>query len=1051
MADYVPPKGYAAGLNFKGTYAPPPGYRVGLNFGSGEGPGGDQQYVSPEGLAPQGEVGAAFVAFAVRILAPASISAPPVPAPRVWNLLQRVLAPGIAAGAFGNAAQVWNWHMQAWPAGIAPGAAGRPVVYNLNQEVIASGLNAFRGFGEHWVSLGLRRITAGLGDQSRWGTAQMAGGVRELDLAGRGVSSAAYGRPTAWFLERQVFPAWFVATAYGRTLVDFNHSVEPIGIEAGAVGHALEVHRPRVLIDLQQLGIAGPLWGDHRIINFIQHVRPVGFAADEHDRFGRPEVALWVRYLQQLFEITPGDGGVFGSFNWVDNRNKMPRPEGVNQARYGVPSVRNNARVVQSLPFQDYSAFGVTLVAPRVRVLQQIGAQQTEWGSPLGMIVHNDARLLGPAGWDSGIVAQPERVWSNLQWTERTGGGDMAAVGTAFVAFAVRHVEPFPWPEPPRPGYASIDNWQRYVAAWGIPNLGMGVPTLEEHFSILAPAAIRVPGNQVGDGGRVWNLTPELRTHGNVTTLWGAGSVFNQFEMYPLQGFRSTVFGMAIVRDRRLTITPQSAYTLQFGPRLEVRNVLPDPPAPRTLGVSGWVDSYIGAHTVTFNTIYPPGEQHVRFGQARAIYMGVMPLSIAPPYDPDAGGQFGLPFLPGARYIVPKDERNGKPWTEWGRAALWPHYIWAPRGYPYTSGDEYDRGHIMDYHVHGPDRQERPVFGNTRVTNQYRWLTHRHDSLDNYGVFTTYGTPWVSLSPIHVRPVGARFGKYGVPRLNDANEVVTRGFVMSSLGEPSLRIVVPPGPQTVRPSGVPAPGFGLARVEFFHRRVAPSGFVALIPTGAKPGGGPSWPQLWTWVSHQYPPFPMTGFDAARVGTHWISFRVREIGTEGMDQAIVADYTLGQFKHRMRVQRKARVNAVTAQAGPSFGLPVIEQALRFVWPRPISPGRVDRPVVQGQWVIEPPGWDSVRIGNVDRWEAGKIKGHGDDLASMGRAVLRRALRPSGWAGVAGAPRVARPVAAHGFAQDGCGTPAAIARWCGNKAVAPQGAALDEFGSPTLSAG
>src|SRR5690606_12597380 len=128
-------------------------------------------------------------------------------------------------------------------------------------------------------------------------------------LAGRGIAALQFPAPRVWFSVREVLPAWFVATLYGEPQVDHHHPVYPAGWDSLAFGDA-DVHVPREFIDLLNQGIGGPLWGEHYVGNFTQHVEPVGIGPypSEAERFGRPEVWPWVQYVEQLYEVTPYDG-----------------------------------------------------------------------------------------------------------------------------------------------------------------------------------------------------------------------------------------------------------------------------------------------------------------------------------------------------------------------------------------------------------------------------------------------------------------------------------------------------------------------------------------------------------------------------------------------------------------------------------------------------------------------------------------------------------------------------------------------------------------------
>src|SRR5690606_32243306 len=202
---------------------------------------------------------------------------------------------------------------------------------------------------------------------------------------------------------------------------------------------------------------------------------------------------------------------------------------------------------------------------------------------------------------------------------------------------------------------------------------------------------------------------------------------------------------------------------------------------------------------------------------------------------------------------------------------------WAPRGYPYTSGDETDRGHIMDFGIHGWDHPERPVFGIAAVTHRNRAVYPDAIMASAYG-----DDGRVSTNPQYVRPDGTRHQRFGFPVVNGGGIVDCNGFDMARIGEHVVMRGPYLGPQTIAPGGIKGAFGEETRVEHLHRAVAPEGFIALQISDPHP---PVWPFASTWVSHEYPPFEMPGFDALAFGTAWVSHYIRYVEPVGTDTAI----------------------------------------------------------------------------------------------------------------------------------------------------------------------
>jgi hypothetical protein len=102
-------------------------------------------------------------------------------------------------------------------------------------------------------------------------------------------------------------------------------------------------------------------------------------------------------------------------------------------------------------------------------------------------------------------------------------------------------------------------------------------------------------------------------------------------------------------------------------------------------------------------------------------------------------------------------------------------------------------------------------------------------------------------------------------------------------------------------------------------------------------------------------------------------------------------------------------------------------------------------------VAPAGWDSQVFGDVQKWEPGKIKPHGDDLAVWGRAVIERAIVAGGLDGAFGTALIAHELAAQGDDHAGIGDAVFIAGWCGNRAVAVGEGMAGAFGTAEIAHG
>lgn len=922
--------------------------------------------------------------------------------------------------------------------GFAAGAFGQAKIFNLSQEVRLGGISAFSS-GAAWVSLGTRRLTGvTLADTSLFGTATMSGGVRIVDMASRGIAPVPPPPPVLTFRVREMFPTWFIATQWGRPLVDFQHNVFPAPFGRETFGQA-EVYRPRFIVDMQDLGIRGTVWGDTTLRLAKQFVAPpgwIGGGPTSAEQFGRTQIYNLKQIVEQQFEVTPSDGGVFGDFNLVMNRNQMPRPDGLAAGRYGTPDLRNAARIVAMPAFIDFTLWGNSLVAPAIRTIELVGTETTGWGSVVGTIVYNGARVLAPNGIDPGTMGKPSRVWSNLQ-TLRLVGADQSVFGTQMIDFAIRTVSPFSLSGPPPFGNVDVENWIRYVRAPGFAVGGAGVPTLEQHFTIIAPKSVLPPANAFGDG-RVRNVTPEVAIYGWIATLFGTAAIHNQFEHFAFQSFGGETFGRHVVKDRRITVLPPGVGPLPISQLHQVRKVSPDPPSPQILAPTGADTSVVGHPGVQINVLYASGSDSSIFGSARFVNNGILAKGITPPYDETTGVQCGIPTFNGTRFLFPAGieapSNANIPVADVG-----PRYVWAPQGYPYTTGYWQEQGQQMDAVVHGGDHPERPVFGSAVVTHRDRELRLTGSS---HGSF---GAPGLVQRPLYIRAQGSTFQKLGFPTLNGGGDVGLYGFDMSVFGSCAVNHAEDLGPRTIRPVGLAAGTMPRQDVQLFNRQLLVSGFNAFL---ISPPAAPTWPRTSSWISNAYAPFSFVGIDQSSFGNPWVSNSIRYLDPAGWQSEAVAADSPGSFRDRMRVTKQMRITDISVGSTSVMGTPWTSLGRHGIAPAGMEPPGMGRVAVASVSRINPDGFQDGVFGDVQRWEAGKVKPYGDDLAAYGRAVIGSVVRPTGMVGAVGSPRMGMPVGPAAIDAGEIGAPTLVASWCGNRAIAVHEGAAGVFGQPKL---
>ena len=174
------------------------------------------------------------------------------------------------------------------------------------------------------------------------------------------------------------------------------------------------------------------------------------------------------------------------------------------------------------------------------------------------------------------------------------------------------------------------------------------------------------------------------------------------------------------------------------------------------------------------------------------------------------------------------------------------------------------------------------------------------------------------------------------------------------------------------------------------------------------------------------------------GNNLIEFLNRPVYPVGWVSCTLEDGNFDNFKFPMKVIRvnpPVRVPAV--QSGAVFGTCTVSQRVRTVYSRGVDSYNSGSHSVKASSTIGAQGWESLLIGDIDRWEAGKIKAHGDDMSEVGIPRLLHPLRASGFdSGVVAAPRIApvvSPVGIPNIAFDGPSVTNPFG--CTNRVVSP----------------
>jgi len=302
-----------------------------------------------------------------------------------------------------------------------------------------------------------------------------------------------------------------------------------------------------------------------------------------------------------------------------------------------------------------------------------------------------------------------------------------------------------------------------------------------------------------------------------------------------------------------------------------------------------------------------------------------------------------------------------------------------------------------------------------------------------------FGSPVVDLGRRYISPRPIRSLRFGLVLILDVPQYISldaqhSGIAPSDISEQHM---VAPPPEAVfpaaAPSGFVATSWGNHTAELSIREVLPQG----IPHRGNPQEGLTNP----WGTHLvgFPRvFNWGGYDLTLWGDAWVSHKNRSLPVEGWSSLSIEDETLGSFSDRMRVRRRNPSEGLSGIGSKSvFGSPGISFSVRTILSQGISGYNTGTHVVSATKTLSPLSWDSLEIGNIDRWEAGKVKPHGDDLSTMGTPRTLRPLRGFGIsAGVVGEPRFGVPLYPAGIPELGIYGPSISNPFgCTNRVVVP----------------
>lgn len=865
-----------------------------------------------------------------------------------------------------------------------------------------------------------------------------------IDLAGHGPNPWGTGNARIEYAVRYIEPPFIASNIFGSHNVARIQVAAPTGWESSFVSenHELDINLQRVF---HHSGEADPTgYGATHIRNQFEVLRPTGWLSQN---INFPIVYNLDQYLfVQPYMGTNSDPTQWPSYSpFVENKIRVLGPSGWQSSRFSViGNIIENTADPLLPPGLNATLWGPeTFISHRIRYVGHEG-----WDSFYNTqytVVYNNAVVLAPQGWDSARVGTPEQV-INLNRTVKhifPYGGE--TVGTAFIAYRIRTVYPGLFYDVPS-GFPEVRFNPYPIAPAGIAPPQFGGHTVYEHFTIAYPKSTNVHAVPWVGEPIVENRNKTLAVFPSDQSLYGLAKVFNYDTHLTITAGELSAWGSHLISYRTRTITVAPISVPVFSVTHRIRNVLPDPPSRQLIEPNGL---YIGLEFnpgivpspgIRLATIYPGGINGEGYGKP---ILTRNTIEVPPgPFNLD---QVGIPTLIFTQYLFPQIipwpnttppvSSSDQNWVWAQRPRVTPHTIYAP------SADQATQQAKDNHPQNSPHVIGGQWFGRPDVSNQHRMIgpVPNHNSDAGLSPTVRFGNQTFTLSRQYVYPTPIRSLRFGLIMFLDVPQYVDLDSShngIAPLNDFGQHTVAPP-PVVVtpeaKPSGFVATLWGTHRVELFIRTVSPQG----IPHRGNPEQGLTNP--WGLPLVGFPRvYQWGGYVLTLWGNTWVSHKNRELSVEGWNSLSLEDDDLGSFADRMRVRRRNPSDGIIG-IGPdsAVGNHMVAHCVRTILGRGISGYNSGDHIVKTASVILPAGWDSLEVGDIDRWEAGKIKPHGDDLSIMGTPRMLSPLRPSGPAdGAVGGPRIGVPLYPLGIPEIGFAGPSVSNPFgCTNRVVTP----------------
>lgn len=939
MADYEPDDSWQIDFNLEGDYSPDDSWQLDFNLGADNSEGASQ-YINPEGLDAILFGQAQLISSDVNLYVQGFNSAFVSLTHQVYHY-HRWLKPaaGIAPGNIGRPS-IKNFIGQAFPSGIAPGGIGKPLIQNWQQFISLNGIPApaYDYTKLPKIDFLSRKITVTTGIAPPLPASrpqndvkpEIGYGIRYRDM--KGFDASLFGQAGIYYNPRFLEPRGIFTQYNAEHKVSPKIIIRPEGFDAARFGS-------RIIPESQTIYPFGfqEQWGENGIHNYIQYVVPKGFltvgALPEY-RWGNTYAYNLKQIITQKESADSGLNPPTAGKPELFNRNRQIKTHGHDSQRFGFQLLENGARVLgptgiaSPIEIQPTKSF----IAYKNRKVTVQGIDHP-FASNWHHLV-NAAALIQVKGFDAtryGVLG----MQNTRRYFRFITGGEMSQYGTPMISHGIRHIQADPFyaigaPLVPMP---RVENSAQYIQAKGFDSQQMG--WLESHirWNRIYP---RYSGGAVTGEPVIQNRNVHPKSRGFDSMEFGNPGLEFYNKTVRQHSFIATLFGRLTIGDSKRFLQPASIkpveitrfheiYEIGTG-RYPVKRILP-------LGFTG--EKMIGSPTVLQNNIIVKNDgPFTRFGNTEVRFLGAR-------VEPGIWEMnWGVPRV---EYKTRTIHPQGKDFMEFHPERQQVMFVSAHTIYAATPNvpsqaiKNHDFPNLPLHHINGYDSILKKViepgarFGNAKIDHYHRYIKPL-----SLGLPVVLG-PEIRNTHHVIAPKGFNALRMGnISPLGDQTVLLRSGIASGAYGRPTVRRKTDIEDENkLKPSGIASLVFGRQEVQHFNRSLMMTGFESLAMGVSSKNDKP-----YQWQSlHVGPPMPtIAGGDNHQLfGTAWVSLAVREISPEGNDFAVVNEYDLYAFQHRMKVWNADKKEPSRQQVytqgfvATSYGVPNIKHAAHYIRP------------------------------------------------------------------------------------------------------------------------